>query len=135
MTEKDSWPGSQVPGPGDQGQSGSSVRISGGSFSGTIAMGNVGPVTQFSQAAEPGRLAEIEDLLRQLETGLREMGGGGAGDALDDVDGVRNELVRRTPERARLSQLLARIAEVVAPVSSLLELADRAKDLIMTVVH
>jgi hypothetical protein len=98
-------------------------------------MGNVGPVTQFSQAAEPGRLAEIEDLLRQLETGLREMGGGGAGDALDDVDGVRNELVRRTPERARLSQLLARIAEVVAPVSSLLELADRAKDLIMTVVH
>jgi hypothetical protein len=135
MTEKDSWPGSQRPGPGDQGKSGSSVRISGGSFSGNIAMGNAGPVTQFSQAAEPGRLAEIEDLLRQLETGLREMGGGAAEDALDDVDGVRNELVRRTPERARLSQLLARIGEVVAPVSGLLELADRAKDLIMTVVH
>jgi len=135
MTEKDSWPGSEIIGPGDQGKSGSSMRISGGSFSGNIAMGNIGPVTQFSQAAEPGRLAEIEDLLGELETGLRGMGGGAAEDALDDVDGVRNELVRKTPERARLSQLLARIGQVVGPFSSLLELVDRAKDLIMAVVH
>lgn len=135
MTEKDDWPGSETIGPGDQGKTSSSMRISGGSFSGNIAMGNIGPVTQFSQAAEPGRLAEIEDLLSQLETGLRGMGSGAAEDALDDVDGVRNELVRKTPEPARLSQLLARIAEVVTPVSGLLELVDRAKDLIMAVVH
>jgi hypothetical protein len=135
MAEKDSWPGSGIIGPGDQGKGGTNMRISGGSFSGNIAMGNIGPVTQFSQAAEPGRLAEIEDLLSQLETGLRGMGSGAAEDALDDVDGVRNELVRKTPERARLSQLLARIGEVVAPVSGLLELVDRAKDLIMAVVH
>ena len=76
MAENDSWPGSETAGPGDQGQTSSSMRISGGSFSGNIAMGNVGPVSQFSQAAEPGRLAEIEDLLSQLETGLRGMGGG-----------------------------------------------------------
>ncbi len=135
MAEEDSGPRSQTSGPGDQDKSGSSVRISGGSFSGNIAMGNIGPVTQLSQGAEPGRLAQIEDLLSQLETGLREMGGGPAEDALDDVDGVRSELARKTPERARLSQLLARIGEVVGPVSSLLELADRAKDLIMAVVH
>jgi hypothetical protein len=135
MAEKDSWPGPETTGPGNQGKTSSSMRISGGSFSGNIAMGNIGPVTQFSQAAGPGRLAEIEDLLSQLETGLRGMGGGAAEDALDDVDGVRNELVRKTPGRDRLSQLLARISEVVAPVSGLLELADRAKDLIMAVVH
>ena len=135
MAENDSWSGSETTGPGDQGHTSSSMRISGGSFSGNIAMGNVGPVTQFSQAADPGRLAEIEDLLSQLETGLRGMGGGAAEDALDDVDGVRNELVRKTPGRDRLSHLLANISEVVAPASGLLELADRAKDLIMAVVH
>ncbi len=135
MAEEDSGPRSQTSGPGDHDKSGSSMRIRGGSFSGNIALGNIGPVTQLSQAAEPGRLAQIEDLLSQLETGLRGMGSGGAEDALGDVDEVRNQLARRRPERARLSQLLARIGEVVAPVSSLLELADRAKDLIMAVVH
>jgi ABC-type transporter Mla subunit MlaD len=135
MAEEDSGPRPQTSGPGDQDKSGSSVRISGGSFSGNIALGNIGPVTQLSQAAEAGRLAQIEDLLSQLETGLRGIGSSAAEDALDDVDGVRNELARRRPERARLSQLLARIGEVVGPVSSLLEVADRAKDLIMAVVH
>ncbi len=136
MAEKDSWPRPETSGPGDQDRSGSSMRISGGSFSGNIAMGNVGPVTQLSQVAGSAQLAEqIEDLLSQLETGLRGMSGGAAEDALDDVDGVRSELARRTPEPARLSQLLVRIGEVVAPVSGLLELADRARDLIMAVVH
>lgn len=136
MAEKDSWPRPETGGPGDQDQGSSSMRISGGSFSGNIAMGNIGPVTQLSQLAGSAQLAEqIEDLLSQLETGLRGMPGGAAEDALDDVGGVRSELARRTPERARLSQLLARIGEVVAPVSGLLELADRAKDLIMAVVH
>ena len=136
MAEKDSWPRPGTSGPGDQDQSSSSMRISGGSFSGNIAMGNIGPVTQLSQVAGSAQLAEqIEDLLSQLETGLRGMPGGAAEDALDDVGGVRSELARRTPERARLSQLLVRIGEVVAPVSGLLELADRAKDLIMAVVH
>ncbi|HTT51969.1 MAG TPA: hypothetical protein VMH35_11265 [Streptosporangiaceae bacterium] len=114
----------------------SGLHITGGSFSGNIAMSNNGPVTQYShdgKAAES--LAEIGELLRQLEAGLRDMDGTAAEGAIDDIDVIRGEMSVPQPAWARIGRLLSRVGAAAAPVSSLVELADRARDLIMTIAH
>ena len=136
MTEQNRDPGATDGGLGQPRTNHSSLSITGGFNSGNIAMGTNGPVTQYSQGAAPaGDLAQLEELLRQLERGLRQLNGTAAEDALDDVEGIRQEISRRQPERDRLTQLLGRISAVVAPVSGLLDLADRARELIMAIVH
>jgi hypothetical protein len=136
MTEKNGDPSPAGSGQEPPGTSHSHLSISGGHNSGNIAMGTSGPVTQYSyRAAAAGELAQIEDLLGQLEAGLRQLDGAAAEDALDDVAGIRQEMNRRQPEPARLTQLLGRISAVVAPMSGLLELADRARELIMAIVR
>jgi hypothetical protein len=73
--------------------------------------------------------------LRELEAGVRAIGGAEADDALEDLDRVQDELRRRKPDRSRMTQLLDRVTAVIAPVSGLAELADHIKDLIGLVVH
>ena len=119
-----------------QGPHSDGVHISGGSFSGPIAAGYQAQAVQFNDAAAgDSDLARLEDLLRQLEAGVRELGGASAQDALEDIGRVHDELGRGKPDRPRISQLMERITAVVIPVSSLLELAERAKELIMAILH
>jgi ABC-type transporter Mla subunit MlaD len=119
-----------------RGMADTGAHISGGSFTGPVAMGSHGQAAQYNQSqAGDDNVARLEDLLRQLEAGLREMGGPPAEDALDDLDRVHAELGHRKPEWARISQLLGRVSAFVAPVSSLVELADRVKDLITVIPH
>ena len=110
--------------------------FSGNSFHGPVAQGNQARAVQINQGTGPdGDLARLERALKQLEAGIREMGGDHADDALDDIDRVQNELHRRTPDRSRMIQLLERITAVVTPVSGLLEVADHVKELITFIPH
>jgi hypothetical protein len=119
-----------------QGTHNDGVHISGGSFSGPIAAGYQAQAVQFNHAAAgDSDLAQLEDLLRQLEAGVRDLGGARADDAVEDIGRVHSELARGNPDRPRISQLMDRIMAVVVPVSSLLELAERAKELITIVLH
>jgi hypothetical protein len=120
----------------ERGMPNTGVYIGGGSFNGPVAAGYQAQAFQsnYSQASDDD-LARIEDLLKKLEVGVRGLRTAQAEDTLDDIDGVRQELRRHTPDPSRISQLLARITAVVAPVASLLEVADRAKDLITVIMH
>ncbi len=123
-------------GPGDaqgQGFFNSGLYIGEGTFNGPVAAGYQARAVQFNQAGSD--LARLEDLLRQLEGGIRQMGGAPAEAALADVGRIRNELEQRPVDPPRISHLLQRIADVVAPVSGLLELADRVKDLVIAILH
>jgi hypothetical protein len=118
-----------------QGTHSDGVHISGGSFSGPIAAGYQAQAFQFNQPAADDSLAQLEDLLRQLEAGLRDLGGARVQDALEDIGRVHHELGSSKPDRSRVSQLMERITAVVVPVTSLLELAERAKELITIILH
>ncbi len=112
------------------------VYIGGGSFAGPVAAGYQAHAVQFNHGnAGDDDLARLEDLLGKLEAGVRDLHSAIAGDALDDIGSVRHELGRRTPDRPRISQLLDRITTVVAPVGSLLEVAERARELITAILH
>jgi ABC-type transporter Mla subunit MlaD len=112
------------------------VHVNGGSFTGPVAMGSHGQAVQYNQSqAGDDDLARFEELLRQIEAGLRELGGAHTEDALDDLGRVQDELGHRKPEWARISELLSRVGAVVAPVSSLVELANHAKELITVIAH
>jgi hypothetical protein len=112
------------------------VYIGGGSFTGPVAAGYQAQAFQsnYGQAGDEA-MARLEDLLGKLEAGVRGLRSAEAEDTLDDIAGVRHELRRRTPDRPRISQLLERITAVVTPVAGLLEVADRAKDLITVILH
>ncbi len=120
-----------------QGQrfSNSGLYIGEGTFNGPVAAGYQARAVQFNQAGTGDDLARLDDLLRQLEDGIRQLGGASAETALADVGRIRNELEQHPVDPPRISQLLQRIAGVVAPVSGLLELADRVKDLITVILH
>lgn len=125
-------------GPGDaqgQGFFNSGLYIEEGTFNGPVAVGYQARAVQFNQAGSGDDLARLEDLLRRLEGGIRQMGGAPAKAALSDVGRIRNELEQHPVDPPRISHLLQRITNVVAPVSGLLELADRVKDLITAILH
>jgi hypothetical protein len=125
-------------GPGGaQGQDffNSGVYIGEGTFNGPVAAGYQARAVQVNQAGSGDDRARLEDLLQQLEGGLRQLGGAPAEAALADVSRVRNELEQHPVDPPRIGHLLQRITAVVAPVSGLLELADRVKELIMAILH
>ena len=110
--------------------------ISGSTFNGPIAQGHQARAVQFNQGTGAAdTLARLERALQQLEAGIREMDSTQAGDALDDVDRINDELRRRKPDGGRMTQLLERITAVVAPVSGLLEVADHVRELIALIPH
>jgi hypothetical protein len=116
-----------------QGSPGSGFYLE-GTFNGPVAAGYQARAVQVNQAGSGDDRAQLEDLLRQLEGGIRQLGVP-AEAALADVSRIRNELEQHPADRPRISHLLQRVTEVVAPVSGLLELADRAKDLITAILH
>jgi len=125
-------------GPGDaqgQGFSNSGLYIGEGTFNGPVAAGYQARAVQFNRAGSGDDLARLEDLLGQLEDGIRQLSGASTEAALADVGRIRNELEQHPVDPPRISQLLQRITDVVAPVSGLLELADRVKDLITAILH
>jgi hypothetical protein len=106
-----------------------------GTFNGPVAAGYQARAVQVNQAGTGGDRVQLESLLRQLEAGLRQLGGAPAEAALADVSRIRNELDQHPADPPRISHLLQRVTAVVAPVSGLLELADRVKDLITAILH
>lgn len=113
----------------------SGVYIGEGTFNGPVAAGYQARAIQVNQARSDDDRARLEDLLQQLESGLRQLGGPPAEAALADISRVRNEVEQDPVDSPRISHLLQRITAVVAPVSGLLELADRVKDLITAILH
>jgi hypothetical protein len=113
----------------------SGLYIGEGTFNGPVAVGDQARAVQFNQGGSGGDLARLEDLLQQLEGGIRQLGGTPADAALADVGRLRNELDQNSVDAPRIGHLLQRIAAVVAPVSGMLELVDRVKDLITAILH
>lgn len=107
----------------------------GGTFNGPVAAGYQARAVQVNQAGSGDERARLERLLQQLEDGIRQLGGAPAEAALADVSRLRNELEQQPPDPPRIGHLLQRVTAVVAPVSGLLELADRVKDLITAILH
>ena len=115
--------------------SNSGLYIGKGAINGPVAFGDHSEAVQFNQAATADDRARLDDLLRQLEDGIREVRGVPSEAALADVGRIRSELEQRPVDQPRITHLLQRITEVVAPVSGLLELVDRAKDMITAILH
>jgi hypothetical protein len=134
MTDRDGDPRHGADGGWGQGMHNTGVVIGGNaSVSGPVAAGYQAQAIQSGQGA--GEMARLEGLLRQLEAGLRELGGADADDALDDVVRVRQEMESRKPDRPRVGQLMDRIVAAVGPVSGLLEIANGARELITAILH
>jgi hypothetical protein len=135
MNDSGGWPDPDRDGS-DPEAGPATVHVSGGTFNGPVAYGYQGRATQIAQnVGASDDMARLERALRELEAGVRAMGGAGADDALEDLDRVQDELQRRKPDRSRMTQLLDRVTAVVAPVSGLLELADHVRELITLVPH
>jgi len=131
-------PDDPLHGSGDaqgQGFFNSGLYVGKGTFNGPVAVGYQAQAVQSNQAGSGDDLARLEDLLQQLEGGIRQLAGAPAEAALADVGRLRNELDERSIDTRRISQLLQRITTVVAPVSGLLELVDRVKDLVTAILH
>jgi hypothetical protein len=100
---------------------------SGNVFNGPVAGGIDAHIVQVQQDRAEARL---DDLLRQLETGLHALDDAQAKAALADLGRLRNELDQRPPDRLRLHQLIDRIKMAIPTVSGLLNLLSQVADLI-----
>jgi ABC-type transporter Mla subunit MlaD len=135
MNDPGVWPGPARDGGRPEAQNGG-VHVSGGTFNGPVAYGYQGRATQIARDVGANQdVARLERALRDLEAGVRAIGGAEADDALEDLDRVQDELRRRRPDRGRMIELVSRVGAVIAPVSGLVELADHIKDLIGLVAH
>jgi hypothetical protein len=126
------------PGTGDapgQGFRNTGVYFGGAStFNGPVAAGYQAHA-EVRQGGPSDDRARLEDLLRQLEAGLRQLGEAPAHGAIADVGRVRHEIDQDQPDRPRISDLLKRIASVLGPASSLLEVVNQIKDLVPLIPH
>lgn len=102
----------------------------GGNNYGPVAHGYQSHAEQVNYGSFNNDQGRLEQALKDLEDGIRQMGGARADDALEDIDRVREEMGRGKPDRGRIAQLVERVAAVVAPVSALAELADHVITLI-----
>jgi hypothetical protein len=126
------------PGTGDapgRGFRNSGVYFGGAStFNGPVAAGYQARAEVHQGGAADDR-TRLEDLLRQLEAGLRQLGDAPAQGAIADVGRVRHEIDQNQPDRPRILDLLKRITSFLGPASSLLEVVNQIKDLVPLIPH
>jgi hypothetical protein len=103
-------------------------------FNGPVAAGYQAHAEVRQGGASDDR-ARLEELLRQLEAGLRQVGDTPAQGAIADVGRVRHEIDQNQPDKPRISDLLKRITSVLGPASSLLEVVNQIKDLVPLIPH
>jgi hypothetical protein len=103
-------------------------------FNGPVAAGYQAHA-EVRQGGTSDDRARLEELLRQLEAGLRQLGDTPGQGAIADVGRVRHEIDQSQPDKPRISDLLKRITSVLGPASSLLEVVNQIKDLVPLIPH
>lgn len=110
--------------------------VRGNVYSGPVANGFKSQAHQYNyDVKHEDPLAELKDILEQLTAGIRDADLADSDDAVEDIDRIQGEIIRKKPDRARIKELMERVTRVVAPTSSLLAIAVNARELINLIPH